>query len=249
MKVLIIEDELPTAIEMQRTLLAIDDNLQIIGMLSSVADINHQSELLPKADLIFSDIQLSDGLSIDVLLKFNNTVPVIFCTAYNHYALAAFKANGIDYIVKPFTNETVKAALDKFKRLTSNVVDLKQLSDDIKQEKTKQKANIIIHRGDKIIPLSIQETALFYIDNTLVYAYTFDGKKVAINEQLDVLETLVGESFFRVSRQFIVNRKAIKEASKYFDRKILVHLNIPFAKQIIISRLKATEFINWLSAV
>ena len=128
-------------------------------------------------------------------------------------------------------------------------MNLKQLSDDIKQEKTKQKANIIIHRGDKIIPLSIQEMALFYIDNTLVYAYTFDGKKVAINEQLDALETLVGESFFRASRQFLVNRKVIKEASKYFDRKILVHLNIPFAEQIIISRLKATEFINWLSAV
>ena len=249
MKVLIIEDELPTAIEMQRTLLAINADLQIIGILSSVADINHQSELLQKADLIFSDIQLSDGLSIDALLKFNNTVPIIFCTAYNHYALAAFKANGIDYILKPFTNEAVKDALDKFKRLTNTVVNLKQLSDDIKQEKTKQKGNIIIHRGDKIIPLSIQEMALFYIDNTLVYAYTFDGKKVAINEQLDALETLVGESFFRASRQFLVNRKVIKEASKYFDRKILVHLNIPFAEQIIISRLKATEFINWLSAV
>jgi DNA-binding LytR/AlgR family response regulator len=90
---------------------------------------------------------------------------------------------------------------------------------------------------------------LFYIDNALVYAYTFDCKKVAINEQLDALETLVGESFFRASRQFLVNRKAIKEASKYFDRKILVHLNIPFSEQIIISRLKSTEFINWLSAV
>ena len=81
MKVLIIEDELPTAIEMQRTLLAINADLQIIGILSSVADINHQSELLQKADLIFSDIQLSDGLSIDALLKFNNTVPIIFSTA------------------------------------------------------------------------------------------------------------------------------------------------------------------------
>ncbi len=249
MKVLIIEDELPAAIEMQRTLQAIDVNLQIIGILSSVADINHQSELLLKADLIFSDIQLSDGLGIDALLKFKNTVPIIFCTAYNHYALAAFKANGIDYIVKPFTNETVKVALDKFKRLTSNVVDLKQLSSDIKQEKKRQRANIIIHRGDKIIPLSIQEMALFYIDNNLVYAYTFDCKKVAINEQMDALETLVGESFFRASRQFLINRKAIKEASKYFDRKILVHLNIPFPEQIIISRLKATEFINWLSTV
>ncbi|MDP4582037.1 MAG: LytTR family DNA-binding domain-containing protein [Saprospiraceae bacterium] len=249
MKVIIIEDELPTAIEMKRTLLTIDADLHIIGMLSSVADINHQSELLPKADLIFSDIQLSDGLSIDALLKFNNTVPVIFCTAYNHYALAAFKANGIDYILKPFTNETVKIAFDKFKRLSNTIVDFNQLSNDIKQEKTKQKANIIIHRGDKIIPLSIQEMALFYIDNTLVYAYTFDGKKLAINEQLDALETLVGESFFRASRQFLVNRKAVKEASKYFDRKILVHLNIPFVEQIIISRLKATEFINWLSVV
>lgn len=91
--------------------------------------------------------------------------------------------------------------------------------------------------------------ALFFIDNTIVYGYSFDGKKTAINEQLDALETLVGESFFRASRQFLVNRKAIKEASKYFDRKILVHLNIPFPEHVIISRLKATEFINWLSEV
>lgn len=249
MKILIIEDELPTAKEMARTLQSIDTAIEIVSVLSSVEDIDKNFDRFHEIDLIFSDIQLSDGLSIEALIKHRNSAPIIFCTAYDHYALEAFQTNGIDYILKPFTAQTMSNALNKFKRLTHKNVNLSNLTKSFQKMRSKHKSHLIIHRGDKIIPISIEDIAFFHIESTNVYAYNFDGKRNVINETLDNLESSVGEMFFRVNRQALINRKAITSASKYFGRKILLHLNVTISHPIIVSRLKTNQFMEWLESI
>jgi len=115
------------------------------------------------------------------------------------------------------------------------------------QKPIRQNSSIIIYQGDKILPIEIDQIALFCLEENTVFAHTLEQKKHIVSQTLEELETLCGISFFRVNRQFLVNRKAIKDASRYFNRKILVHLNITYSPQILVGKLKASQFIEWLS--
>jgi two-component system, LytTR family, response regulator LytT len=250
MKIAIIEDEKLTAKDLAKTLLAIDSEIEIVKMVHSVEEAIDFFETKPNIDLIFSDIELGDGLSFEIFEKLKITTPIIFCTAYNQYALEAFKTVGVDYILKPFSKQSIENTLLKFNNLKENLSspkeDYSSLLNILKQKITPQTQSVIIHQGDKIIPLNSKDIALFFIEDDLIFAYTFDGKKHPLSQNMDSLEKQFSTEFFRANRQFLINRKAVKDASHYFSRKILINLTIPFKEQIIVGKLKTTAFSNWL---
>jgi two-component system, LytTR family, response regulator LytT len=251
MRVIIIEDEKLTAKDLQRTLLQIETGIEDIAFLHSVEEATQYFKTNPSADLIFSDIELGDGLSFDIFNKVPINIPIIFCTAYNHYALDAFKTFGIDYVLKPFDTKAIEKALLKYHSIKASFNttdnDLGGLLESLKQSIVPQVQSIVVHQGEKIIPLNSNEIALFFIENEYCFAYTFSGKKYLISQNMEQLEKTFSPRFFRANRQFIINRKAVKDASQYFNRKLLVNLTIPFNEQIIIGKLKISSFTQWLS--
>ena len=251
MKIVIIEDEKITAKDLQNTLQSIDNNIEIVAMLHSVEDGVHFFNKLQTYDLIFSDIQLGDGLSFDIFNQIQNNKPIIFCTAFNEYALQAFSTVGIDYILKPFSKESVTKALSKyisfkeqFSTNKGNYNDLLYLLNEKLQGKT---GSVIIRQADKIIPLDTNEIALFYFENGYSFAYTFKQQTHILSKTLEELEQNFSPLFFRANRQFLVNRKAIKDVSNVFNRKMIINLSIPFKDEIIVGKLKTTALIDWLA--
>jgi len=253
MKVIIIEDEKRTAKELATTLESIDDQIEVVTILSSVEQAISYMQNNSDFDLIFSDIQLSDGLSFEIFNKIRLSVPVIFCTAYDKYALEAFNTNSIDYILKPFDRNSVAKSLEKYHTLKSNFssfnISLNNLLRTLGASSStlqQPSASIVISQGDKIIPIRTTVIALFVYEDDYVFALTFDLKKHLVSLSLDELESVCGEVFFRANRQYLINRKAIKDASRHFNRKIQVNLTLDYPDQILISRLKVTQFIEWL---
>ncbi len=251
MKVVIIEDEKLTAKDLQRTLLQVDSDIEILALLHSVEEATSFFKNKPSIDLIFSDIELGDGLSFDIFNKVQINIPIIFCTAYNQYALDAFKTHGIDYVLKPFDTNAIEKALQKYHTLKASFEtptnDLATLLQSFKQSIVPQAQSILVHQGEKIIPLNASDIALFFIENDYCFAFTFLGKKYLLSQNMEQLEKTFSPAFFRANRQFIINRKAVKDASQYFNRKLLVNLSIPFNEQIVIGKLKVSSFTQWLS--
>jgi two-component system, LytTR family, response regulator LytT len=252
MKIVIIEDEKWTAKDLSKTITSIDSDAEIVAMLASVEEAIDYLKDKADIDLIFSDIQLGDGLSFEIFETIQNQTPIIFCTAFNEYALKAFNTVGIDYLLKPFTKNTVSKALEKYQQLKDKMTppqeDYSSVMNLLKNQLNLGKVpSVIMQQGDKIIPLDGATIALFYIEDDYVFAHTFDQKRHLLSQKLDGLEKIFYPSFFRVNRQFLVSRKAIKDASHFFNRKILVNLTFPFKEQIIVGKLKVTAFLEWLA--
>jgi len=250
MKVVIIEDERLTADDLKQTIRQTDASVEIVATLKSVKEGLAWFKANPSPDLIFSDIQLGDGLSFEILSNLH--VPVIFCTAYDEYALNAFKANGIDYMLKPFTTASVAAALQKFKNLTQvKQEEITRQYESIKRlfldSKTAKTSSLLIHYKDTISPVKIEEIALFHLDHDIVSLLTFDKTTYYPGKSLEELEDIVGDDFFRVNRQYLVNRKAILNASSLFSRKLSLSVSVPVKESITISKEKAPLFLKWLS--
>ncbi|HEY4337449.1 MAG TPA: LytTR family DNA-binding domain-containing protein [Puia sp.] len=235
MNIVIIEDEPLTAKDLAACILAAEPGVEIVASLASVGEANAWFRRNEMPDLIFSDIQLGDGKSFAVFEKLMQLVPVIFCTAHDDYALEAFRAAGIDYILKPFTEKTVGAAIAKFKALKGAKAAASPVG------------SILVYYKDRILPIKLGEIALFYLEKELVRLVGFDGKVYLVNKSLEELEGLAGAGFYRVNRQFLVGRAAIKEVSQYFGRKLLLNMNIPFEEKITVGRLKVPAFLDWLA--
>ena len=248
MRVVVIEDEQLTADDLIETLLLVDAKIQIIAHLSSVQESLEFFEKKPTVDLIFSDIQLGDGLSFELFKQIDISTPVIFCTAFDEYALNAFKANGIDYILKPYSKKSISEALDHYSSLQNAFSLSKTEFSNSMNELTNVPVNstILVHHKGNIIPLKIVDIALVYIRNESVYFRTFDNSNYIINKSLDELDQMLGSNFYRANGQFIVNRNAVKDVSTFLTRKYLVNLSIEFSEQIIVSKEKMTSFLKWL---
>lgn len=257
LKIAIVEDEKITAMDLADTLRRVDSDIEIVAILASVKQGMEFFEARPNIDLVFSDIQLPDGLSFEIYKQHRLTTPVIFCTAYDQYALQAFNANGIDYLLKPFSKETVAKALDKYEQLrqsfaapTDKLNTLIQLFDSygrMEQPIIPRISSVVVYQGEKIIPIEIQAIALFFLEDGYVFALTFELKKHIVAQTLEELETRCGRQFFRANRQYLVNRKAVKDAARYLNRKILVHLTIAYPQQILVGKLKTSQLLEWLA--
>ena len=251
MNIIIIEDEENNAEDLKQNILKHNPSANIIALLKSVKESINYLKKNGQPDLFISDIELGDGLSFEIFEAIKTTVPVIFVTAYNEYALKAFKANGIDYILKPFDHKTISMALDKYSTLTSANVktpDIDKLLQWIGNTPKENKSSILVYQKDKIIPIKLNEIALFYVDNELIKVLCINGKQYTTNQTLDELEEISGNTFIRANRQYILNRSVIRDASQHFNRKLLVNLTIDFKDQILISKEKSTAFLEWLAS-
>lgn len=252
MDIVIIEDEPLTADDLADTISEVDDSARILVILESVRASVEYLKNNDTPDLIFSDIQLSDGLCFEIFQELNISVPVIFCTAYDEYAIKAFKVNGIDYIVKPFTKETVSEALEQYRKLKGaftkddESIPYQALMDILEGKEGRQPASLLVNHKDQILPIKINEIALFFIENEMTRLLTFDRNPYFIDKNLDELDQLTSSSFFRANRQHLINREAVKSASRTFSRKLAVKLSIPYKHSVTVSKSKAPEFLNWL---
>lgn len=251
MQIVIIEDEQFTAEDLAETIVKAEPAAEISAILRSVKESLAYFRKNDTPDLIFSDIQLGDGLSFELFKTMDITAPVIFCTAYDEYALTAFKANGIDYILKPFTLKTIADALNSYHTLkrtfSGKTPEYGAIVDLFRSRERHKKESLLVYYRDKILPVRLDEIALFFIENDLTHLTTFNRKTYLINKNLEELELLAGPDYFRANRQCLVNRKAVKDASRYFSRKLAVNLIVPFRETITISKTKVPEFLNWLS--
>lgn len=251
MNIVIIEDEKLTAEDLADMLLKLEPDARIISCLTSVKEAIAYFENHASPDLIFSDIQLGDGLSFDIFKAADISAPIIFCTAYDEYALNAFRTNGIDYILKPFTSDSIAMALKKYhhlrKEFSAAPVSYEAIFDLFVNKVPQRASSILVSHKDRIIPVKMDDIALFHIDYEETRLITFELKSYALNKNLEELEKLSGESFFRVNRQFLLNRKAVKDAAHFFSRKLVINLSIPFKETITISKEKTPQFLDWLS--
>lgn len=251
MNIVIIEDEKISADELAGTITALESDAKIVAILSSVKIAVAYFQSSPMPDLIFSDVQLGDGLSFEIFKVSKISAPVIFCTAYDEYALNAFKTNSIDYILKPSTTKTVADALAKYRSMRQTFSDGKDqykavLEALINRDSTKS-TSILVYQKEKILPIRLDTIALFYIANEVTHLLTFDAKTYSINKNLEELEQLSGIDFFRVNRQYLINRKAVIDASRYFLRKLSVNISVPYNKEkILVSKEKIPQFLAWL---
>ncbi|WP_288438184.1 LytTR family DNA-binding domain-containing protein [uncultured Chryseobacterium sp.] len=247
MNIVIIEDEKFLAEDLLKTILLHMPSAKISAVLNSVDDSIEYFSKIHNSDLIFADIKLGDGLSFDVFNNLPIEVPIIFCTAYNDYMLEAFETMGIDYILKPFSSDDVKKSLDKFNKLQRGIPNIGNLLESLQQNIQCSMPSLLIYSGDKIIPISGDEIAFFFIDSKTTYAFTFDQKSLPISQGLDVLEQKFNPFFFRTNRQFLINRKSISSASYYYHRKLIIATTVDYKEKIFVSKEKVSEFLNWLA--
>jgi len=252
MRVVIIEDESIAIRKLKKLISEINPEIEVIVALESVYDAQKwfQSHSLSEIDLLFSDIQLSDGLTFEIFENIKIDLPVIFTTAYDEYALRAFKLNGVDYLLKPIQKEELKQAINKFeqtKKLYSQnqLLNIQSLINEFQHSKVKY-PSFISYQKDKLIPLTCDNIIYFYIQNLIVYAVV-DKTEYVLEETMDEIEKrLPSQFFFRANRQFIIQKKYVLNAEIYFNNRLLVHLTVKTKEDIIISREKTTLFKNWL---
>lgn len=250
MNVLIIEDEARAARELVSILSIIDNTIKVASVIDSVTKAVHWFELNPQPDLILSDIQLSDGLCFEIFERIKVDSPIIFCTAFDEYLMNAFDSNAISYLLKPITKEKVEKALDKLRRLKSafeKQLTATSIEKLLRQLKYKYKTALLVNLKEKIIPVQVKEIAFFYLDKTVIIITTFDNQKYHLPSSLDEIEKMLDPSFFyRANRQFLINRKAVSNAERYFARKLVAKLSVITPETVVVSKAKATEFLLWL---
>jgi DNA-binding LytR/AlgR family response regulator len=252
MKILIVEDEPLLADELELEVKKHFTNIENLWKVESVEDgldffQSHKEDDLP--DLIFSDIHLTDGLSFEIYGNFNIKIPIIFCTAYDEYALEAFKVNGIDYILKPFDSVQIEAAINKLKSLKGTSVesvDYKKIHSVIREEIQSSRGSILVSKGDSIIPIPLRDIRLAFIDNSVTYIICADASKYHIEGTLDQLQRSLGQDYFRLNRQNVIHRKSIEKVSRYFGRKLLVHPRFSFDNKLVVSKENSPAFLKWL---
>lgn len=250
MKVIIIEDELKAAKSLTALIEKIRPNAVIAAQLQSIESAVDYLSSNEAPDLIFMDVQLSDGLSFEIFKAVKIQCPVVFCTAYGEYAMDAIKANGIDYLLKPFSKEDLQEAFEKVENFKNFFQQHKQPDLDGLLKKIgldEGKKSFLVFKDNKYTTIQTDQIAFFYISYDSATIKTFDEQSYFISQSLDQVQALVSpKQFFRLNRQYLINFSAVKEVEHYFARKLLVKLVIPSPEKLLIGKEKTTTFLNWL---
>jgi len=248
MRVLIVEDETAAADNLTYLLRKIDASIEIIGYSESVEQTVAFLTGHPRIDLIFMDIHLSDGSAFSIFDKIDVEIPIVFTTAYDQYALDAFKVNSIDYLLKPIKSDDLKRAVEKYRRLTpvellSYLTSLSTLSNG-----NHYPSRMMIPQRDKFYPIPVNEICYIYSTNRQTDIVLTDSRKFSINKSLDQLQSSLDPTRFRrANKQFIISKEAIKELVAWFDSRIVVRMNVETPEEIFVSKNSAAEFKRWLT--
>jgi two-component system LytT family response regulator len=199
------------------------------------------------------DIHLSDGSAFEIFNQIKITCPIVFTTAYDEYALKAFKVNSIDYLLKPIEVNDVQEAVKKLREISTTETMQNAINSLITTFKkgSKYKTHFLIPvKGDKLIPVQTNDLACFYVDSGTIKTSTFEGRTYTLDFTLDELTDILNpELFFRANRQFIISKKAIKDIDLWFNSRLSVNLNVAVPEKIVISRGRIPEFRNWFAGI
>lgn len=248
-KAVIIEDEPLTANRLKRLVGQVRSDVTIVAMLQTVKETLEWLSDNNEPDLYFMDIQLSDGLSFDIFSAFSIKKPVIFTTAFDEYAIKAFKANGIDYLLKPVAVEDIEKSLNRYSQfnISQPVANLEDILKGITNQNLAYKSNFLVEYRDQLFSVPASEIAYFQLSNKMMHMVTNDRKIHIINSSLDFLEKEIDpEIFFRINRQFIVSRNCIKEIHLYFGNRLKLFIDPAAEDDALVSRDRVPEFKAWL---
>lgn len=252
MKVLIIEDESLAAQKLQKLIEEVQPEFEILACLSSVKESIKWFENNVLPDLIFSDIQLGDGLSFEIFEKQELHCPVIFTTAFNQYAIKAFEVNSIDYLLKPVQKARLEESLEKYRNKKeamskTDKVDMSALLNALNDARSNYKSRFLVKLGNKIHPVKSNDIAYFYSDQKLTMLVDKDAREYPLDQSLDdIMQQLDPELFFRVNRKFLIHLDSAIEIKPYFKGRLKIKLSPETEEEIVVSADKTPDFKAWL---
>ena len=249
LKILIIEDEEPAAKRLFKMIREIDDTAELLGTIETVVAGIEWLSSNKTPDLIFSDIQLSDGTSFEIFKEVEPVCPVIFTTAYDQYAIDAFKVNSIDYILKPLKKDNLQAAISKYNKLKSPApsFDINKLMEAYSNKPQAYKNRFVVKYGEHIKTINTEEIAYFYTEDKTNFLCTLEGRRYVVDFNLDQLEHVLDPvRFFRINRQFIISISSIAEMFSYTKGRVLIKLKPPTKHETVVSTERSASFKTWL---
>jgi len=248
-KILIIEDERLAAEKLERMVAKLMPEWTLLGPIETVTHATKWLASNPTPDLILMDIQLADGISFEIFDQIDISSPVIFTTAYDEYAIRAFKVNSIDYLLKPIDPDALEAALKKYERLSNaHSIDKMKIETVRQQISQTHKSRFLVKVGSNMLSVLTRDVELFFISERSVFIRTFQGKTYDIDYSLDQLQQLVDpDQFFRINRNYLVNIDAVTRLVSYSSSRIKIDLQPEFkSDELIVARDKVSEFKKWM---
>ena len=252
MTILIIEDEEPAFRRLQKMLKELEPNHTMLNQIVSVSSAIKWFKENEAPDLIISDIQLSDGISFEIFKQGDIKCPIIFTTAYDQYAIEAFKVNSIDYLLKPVKKEELEKAVTKFKNLipttSAPAIDINKLLQSLQPATgTDYKKRFVVRYGEHIKTIDIEEVVYFYTEDKATFLCTKDARRFVVDFNLDTLDSILDPKvFFRINRQFIISIHSIAEMFAYSKSRVLIKLNPAAKHETIVSTERSADFKHWL---
>jgi two-component system, LytTR family, response regulator LytT len=252
MNILIIEDETAASNRLKSMLHGIDPSITVIAVIDGIEDAVAWLLSHAEPDIIFADIQLSDGICFDIFRQVQPQCAVIFTTAYDEYAIDAFTVNSIDYLLKPIHGEDLKKSLDKYQAMkivfgSEKKHPIQSLLSQLDRKGKPYKTRFLVKSGQNMKPVTIEEAAYFMIESQLVFLITHANKRYLVEHTLDELEkSLDPDRFFRINRQMIIALPSVAAIYPYFNSRLKIDLIPALDSEILVSRMKVSDFKNWL---
>ena len=255
-KVLIIEDEIPAQRLLTDTLQELDFPTEVVECLNSIKSAVEWFQKNDHPDIVLLDIQLSDGLSFEIFKQVKIESMIIFITAYDEYAMQAFKVNSLDYLLKPIEKDELQSAFEKYEAYNKQFIkeryssiDFAEIASLIQHEKTDYRKRFLIHSNDSFFHLPTEQIAFFYSMQGITFAVSFEKREYPINFSLENLkEQLDPGAFFKINRQYIINIDAIKRVHSYFQGKLKLETQPSHSEDIIVGKDKAAAFKRWIDS-
>ena len=245
LKVLIVEDEPMAQANLSRTLQKYYPDLEIVGMTSSVSGtVGWLKE--HSADIIFMDVELSDGDCFSIFRQINVDAKIVMTTAYDSYAVKAFEVNSVDYLLKPIEKEDLDRAVQRC-RNTAGVTDMSALLSTISGTQHEYRQKFMVRLNDKILPISVNDISYFLSEDKVTWMFTSDGSKYVMDQSLDVLSSQLSPSrFFRISRGCIIASSAVQSIIKLQGGRLKINAVPRSGPEILVSRSRSEDFLQWL---
>lgn len=249
MKVIIIEDENLSAEYLENLLKKIEPSVEIVARIDSVKKSVDVFSRGIEADLLFADVHLADGLSFDIFSKKHVDIPIIFTTAYDEYAIKAFKLNSVDYLLKPLAIDELRTAVEKYKKLKTSYHStlIEELANVYQKQSKQYKNRFLVKLGDTISTVKTEEISHFISEDGMVILATAHGKRYTLDYTLDTLETIVDPSeFFRINRKVLIHINSVSKVSSYFNSRLKINHDALKDEDGIVSRERVNDFKKWL---
>lgn len=247
-----LEDEEPAAKRLQKLLKELNEPVEILAVIDSISTAKEWLQKNPQPDLMLVDIHLADGISLELFKQVELNCPIIFTTAYDEYALKAFKLNSIDYLLKPIKKDELQAAIEKFKKQKAKeqpALNMSQLMEAVTHSNIeKYRDRFVIRYGEHIKTIETKDAAYFYTEARANFLVTTDTKRYVVDFNLDQLESMLDPTkFFRINRQFIISLQSIDEMTAWTKARVLIKLKPPTKIETIVSTERSPDFKKWLS--